>query len=106
MESYYGEDSYTRNRNGTTRKIAGLGFLPVEARHGFLIEVPKGKGRNDWISIAEYRNVDLTQLESNDKAIGETSVSTLSIKVSHESGAQLASVDRPNTLAGACSVVL
>jgi Protein of unknown function (DUF3780) len=55
-----------KNRNGTTRKIAGLGFLPVEARHGFLIDVPKGKGRNDWIRIAEYRNVDLTQLESCD----------------------------------------
>lgn len=55
-----------RNTKGTTRKVAGLGFLPVEARHGFLIDVPKGKGRNDWISIAEYRNVDLTQLESND----------------------------------------
>lgn len=54
-----------KNRNVTTRKIAGLGFLPVEARHGFLIEVPKGKGRNDWISIREYRNVDLTQLETN-----------------------------------------
>lgn len=65
-----------RIRNGTTRKIAGLGFLPVEARHGFLIEVPKGKGRNDWISIAEYRNVDLTQLESNEKPIGDTSVTT------------------------------
>ena len=55
-----------KNRNGTERKIAGLGFLPVEARHGFLIEVPKGQGRNDWICIAEYRNVDLTQLESID----------------------------------------
>jgi len=54
-----------QNGKGTTRKVAGLGFLPVEARHGFLIDVPKGKGRNDWIRIAEYRNVDLTQLESN-----------------------------------------
>jgi hypothetical protein len=25
-----------------TRKIVGLGFLPEEARHGFLIDVPKG----------------------------------------------------------------
>jgi len=50
----------------TARKIAGLGFLPVEARHGFLVQVPKGQGKNEWISIAEYRNVDLTQLESID----------------------------------------
>jgi len=57
--------SIPKNRNGTSRKIVGLGFLPIEARHGFLIEVPKGKGRHDWISIAEHRNVDLTQLESN-----------------------------------------
>ena len=26
------------------RKFVGLGFLPDEARHGFLIDVPKGSG--------------------------------------------------------------
>ena len=54
----------TTSRSGTTRKIVGLGFLPVEARHGFLIEVPKGTGKNDVIRISEHRNVDISQLDS------------------------------------------
>lgn len=54
----------TTTRSGTTRKIVGLGFLPVEARHGFLIEVPKGTGKNDLIRLSEHRNVDISQLDS------------------------------------------
>jgi len=54
----------TTNRNGTVRQIVGLGFLPVEARHGFLIEIPTGSGRNDFIRISEHRNVDISQLNS------------------------------------------
>ena len=57
------------NRNGTERQIAGLGFLPNEARHGFLIEVPKGTGKNEYIRISEHRNVDLSQMEN----VGEAS---------------------------------
>jgi hypothetical protein len=52
------------SRAGSTRQPVGLGFLPVEARHGFLIEVPKGTGKNDFIRISEHRNVDLSQLDS------------------------------------------
>ncbi len=37
------------------RKCIGLGFLPQESRHGFLIHVPKGSGKGDVISISEYR---------------------------------------------------
>ena len=56
------------NRNGTERQIAGLGFLPNEARHGFLIEVPKGTGKNEYIRISEHRNVDLSQMENAGQA--------------------------------------
>lgn len=52
------------SRTGSTRQPVGLGFLPVEARHGFLIEVPKGTSKNDYIRISEHRNVDLSQLDS------------------------------------------
>lgn len=45
-----------------TRKVVGLGFLPDEARHGFLIDVPKGSGGNDIICITEYRGDDLNDL--------------------------------------------
>ncbi len=41
------------------RKIIGLGFLPEEARHGFLIDVPKGSGKGDMICITEHRGSDL-----------------------------------------------
>lgn len=43
----------------TTRKVIGLGFLPDEARHGFLIDVPKGSGGNDMVCISEHRGNDL-----------------------------------------------
>ncbi len=56
------------SRIGSTRQPVGLGFLPVEARHGFLIEVPKGSSKSDYIRITERRNVDLSQLDS----VGET----------------------------------
>lgn len=61
------------SRTGSTRQPVGLGFLPVEARHGFLIEVPKGTGKNDYIRISEHRNVDLSQLDSVGQASGLSS---------------------------------
>lgn len=45
-----------------TRKPIGLGFLPFEARHGFLIDVPKGAGNCDLISITEHRGDELNLL--------------------------------------------
>jgi hypothetical protein len=41
------------------RKSIGLGFIPEEARHGFLIEVPKGTAGNDMICISEHRGDNL-----------------------------------------------
>lgn len=51
-------------RSSATRKVVGLGFLPDEARHGFLIDIPKGSGGNDIISITEYRGDSLNDLGS------------------------------------------
>lgn len=45
-----------------TRKVIGLGFLPDEARHGFLIDLPKGTGHSDLIAVTEYRGADLNHL--------------------------------------------
>ena len=57
----------TRSRQGGTERLTvGLGFLPAEARHGFLITVPKGTSRNDLIRVTEHRNVDLSRLEPQD----------------------------------------
>lgn len=52
----------TRKSSSPLRKPIGLGFLPAEARHGFLIDVPKGSGSGDFISITEHRGDDLNQL--------------------------------------------
>lgn len=46
----------------SNRKIVGLGFLPEEARHGFLIDVPKGSSPSELICISEYRGADLDHL--------------------------------------------
>jgi len=45
-----------------SRKVVGLGFLPEEARHGFLIDVPKGSAASEMICITEHRGNDLDHL--------------------------------------------
>ena len=52
-----------RAASSPTRKVVGLGFLPEEARHGFLINVPKGSGGSDIITITEYRGNDFDNLK-------------------------------------------
>jgi hypothetical protein len=46
----------------STRKVLGLGFLPDEARHGYLIDIPKGSGASDIICITEHRGNELDRL--------------------------------------------
>ncbi|EXI78521.1 MAG: hypothetical protein AW10_03005 [Candidatus Accumulibacter appositus] len=46
----------------SARRIVGLGFLPDEARHGFLIDIPKGSGSSEIICITEHRGNDLDHL--------------------------------------------
>jgi hypothetical protein len=48
-----------RAGSSKTRKVVGLGFLPEEARNGFLIDIPKGRGDSDPITITEFRGEDL-----------------------------------------------
>jgi len=50
------------------RRVVGLGFLPDEARHGFLIDVPKGASVEDRICISEHRGNDLDRLGARDSA--------------------------------------
>lgn len=47
----------------STRKVVGLGFLPEEARHGFLLDIPKGSDGSTMICITEHRGDDLDHLE-------------------------------------------
>ncbi|MCP5417447.1 MAG: DUF3780 domain-containing protein [Chromatiaceae bacterium] len=49
----------SRASSGSARKVVGLGFLPEEARHGFLIDIPKGKGTSDIICVTEHRGEEI-----------------------------------------------
>ena len=51
-----------RATSSSPRKIVGLGFLPEEARHGFLIDIPRGSGTTDMVCITEHRSSDLDHL--------------------------------------------
>jgi hypothetical protein len=46
----------------SNRKVTGIGFLSEEARHGFLIDVPKGAGKSDPVYITEHRGDSLNHL--------------------------------------------
>ena len=52
----------TKTQNPSPKKAIGLGFLPGEARHCFLIDVPKGASSGDLIFISEKREHELGQL--------------------------------------------
>jgi hypothetical protein len=54
--------SASRPASASSRKVVGLGFLPDEARHGFLIDVPKGSAASEMVCISEHRGTDLNQL--------------------------------------------
>lgn len=62
-----------------SRKVIGLGFLPDEARHGFLIEVPSGTGGGDLVRISEHRGNDLDDMGVRDSVV--TSPSDPSLRV-------------------------
>lgn len=75
----------TRNKD---RKTIGLGFLPKEARHGFLIQVPKGNAKDDFINIAEYWGDELNAL--GERRIDPTSTGDKSLRVIIDRGRWLA----------------
>lgn len=63
----------------TTRKVIGLGFLPDEARHGFLIDIPKGSAGSDMVTITEHRGNVLDALGARD--VDATSPNDPSLRV-------------------------
>ncbi len=63
----------------SARKVVGLGFLPEEARHGFLIDIPKGTAGNEMICITEHRGSDLDHLGG--RAVDTPSPSDPSLRV-------------------------
>ena len=54
--------STSSSRSTSGRKAIGLGFLPDEARHGFLVDVPKGSAPAEMVCISEHRGAELDGL--------------------------------------------
>jgi hypothetical protein len=52
----------SRNASTAARAAVGLGFLPDEARHGFLIDIPRGHAETATICISEHRGNELDHL--------------------------------------------
>src|SRR5208282_5969735 len=52
-----------RQAASAARKVVGLGFIPAEARHGFLVEIPKGASADGLIRITEHRGNELNTLD-------------------------------------------
>ena len=52
----------SRSASAPTRRVIGLGFLPDEARHGFLVDMPRGTAADAIICITEHRGNDLDSL--------------------------------------------
>ncbi|MGF1531336.1 MAG: DUF3780 domain-containing protein [Puniceicoccaceae bacterium] len=75
-------------RSTSSRKTVGLGFVPTEARHGFLIIIPKGTSKESFITITEHRGEDLGRL--SEEGINEPSVNDSSLRVFIDRGRWLA----------------
>ena len=68
-----------RTPSSNARKVVGLGFLPDEARHGFLIDIPHGNHGGDLIRITEHRGSDLDHLA--DRPFAPTSPADPALRV-------------------------
>lgn len=75
-------------RSTSSRKTVGLGFVPTDARHGFLISIPKGTSKESFISITEHRGEDLDRV--SEEGLNEPSVNHPSLRVFIDRGRWLA----------------
>ena len=62
-----------------SRKVVGLGFLPDEARHGFLVDIPKGSSGSSLTCITEHRGSELAVLGAG--AVGAVSPNDPALRV-------------------------
>ncbi len=70
----------TRKAN-PSRKALGLGFLPEEARHGFILDISQ-TGTDDPVFIAELRGPELASWES--RAVLEPTDPALRVAITRE----------------------
>jgi hypothetical protein len=77
-----------RSTSSSSRKAIGVGFLPDEARHGFLITVPKGNSSSDRIFITEHRWNSLGEFDN--QPFGSQSLDDPALRVLIDRGRWLA----------------
>lgn len=77
----------TAKKTESLRKSVGLGFLPNEARHGFVIDIRR-TGKGDPVYIAELRGPELEKWES--LAELEPTDSALRVAITRERWLELA----------------
>jgi hypothetical protein len=64
-----------------TRKVIGLGFEPAAARHGFLIEVPRGTAKNDFVAISERRESGISSATIQEPAYANPNAPDLRVLI-------------------------
>ena len=72
------------------RTVMGLGFLPEENHHGFVITVPKGSGADDLIRIREVRDIQPETLESSQELVRSLSDPELRVVIDRKRWLDLA----------------
>jgi len=72
------------------RRVIGLGFIPAEARHGFVIEVPKGNGRDDLVAITEHRENGLVEVTTPTNASATPTARNLRVLIDRRRWEELA----------------
>lgn len=77
-----------RSTSTSSRRAIGVGFLPDEARHGFLIDVPKGSSGSDRIFITEHRWNSLGEFDN--RSVGAPSLDDPALRVLIDRGRWLA----------------
>ena len=63
------------------RRVVGLGFIPAESRHGFVVEVPRGTARDDLVAITERRESGLEEFAAETAAAATPTARNLRVLI-------------------------
>ncbi len=74
------------------RRVVGLGFIPAEARHGFVITVPRGTGRDDLVAITEHRESGVIEIDERADAAATPTAPNLRVLIDRRRWEDLAPV--------------